>query len=81
MTDQENLIHDGVCPVCGEEFTDGFENIGEAESIEGVRLCIIKKDGSKEIGECLLHLPDDQEGYDLDEDPQGLTEPEVKPYG
>jgi hypothetical protein len=34
-----------------------------------------------EIGECLLHLPDDQEGYDLEEDPEGLTEPEVMPYG
>jgi hypothetical protein len=57
MTDSEQLIHDGVCPVCGEEFTDGFEHVAEAESIEGVRLCVIEKDGGDEIGECLLHLP------------------------
>lgn len=77
MTSNEDLIHDGVCPVCGEEFTDGFEDVTEAESIEGVRLCVIEKDGEGEIGECLLHLPDDQEGYDLEEDPKGLTEPEI----
>jgi len=81
MTDSENLVHDGVCPVCGEEFTDGFEGIAEGQSVEGVRLCVIEKDEDGEIGECLLHLPDDQEGYDLEEDPDGLTEPEVMPYG
>jgi len=75
----EDLIHDGICPVCGEEFTDGFEDVSEGQSIEGVRLCVIEKDGDDEIGECLLHLPDDQEGYDLEEDPLDLTEPEMMP--
>jgi len=56
--DGEDLVYDGVCPVCGEEFTDGFDDVDEGACIEEVRLCVIEKDGD-EIGECLLHLPEE----------------------
>lgn len=80
----EELVHNGICPVCGEEFTDGFDDIAEAESVEGVRLCVIEKDSDAEIGDCLLHLPEDQEGYDIEEDPdtewfKGATEDQISP--
>lgn len=78
-SDSEDLIYGGECPVCGEEFTDGFEDVEGGESIEGVRLCIIEKENEKDVGSCLMHLPEDQEGYDIDEDPQNLTDPEAMP--
>lgn len=56
-----DLAYGGVCPVCGEEFEDDFEDVEAGEPIEGVRLCVVEMDGEAEIGECLLHLPDDQE--------------------
>ena len=39
----EDLIYDGECPVCGEEYTDGwtFTKANEGESIEGVKICIV----------------------------------------
>lgn len=54
---RDELAYGGVCPVCGDEFTDGFERLQdlENESIEGVRLCVI--DPPKET---LIHLPEDQ---------------------
>jgi hypothetical protein len=58
--DQE-LAYGGVCPVCGEEFTDGFEHVEEGESIEGVRICITEKVEDSKDGECLMHLPEEVE--------------------
>ncbi len=42
-------------------FNQDGEHVAEGQSVEGVRLCVIEKDGDGEIGECLLHLPDDKE--------------------
>lgn len=55
-TDDE-LVYGGVCPVCNEEFTDGFEQLQDLTdvSIENVRLCVI--DPPDEV---LIHLPEDQ---------------------
>jgi hypothetical protein len=55
----QDLAYGGVCPVCGEEFVDGFDDVEEGESIEGVRICITEKDGND--GECLMHLPEEAE--------------------
>lgn len=63
MTDgeqqQDALIHDGVCPVCGEEFGDGWETFDEGNSIEDVRMCVVEKDDEGEIGESIVHLPEE----------------------
>lgn len=61
--EREDLVYGGICPVCGDEFTDGFSRLGDlvGESIEGVRICVIDPPEK-----CLFHLPDDQ-GESLDE--------------
>lgn len=56
---EPELAHGGVCPVCGDEFTDGFDDLAEGESVEGVRLCVIETDGDG-TGDGLFHLPQDQ---------------------
>lgn len=55
--DRDDLVYGGICPVCGDEFTDGFEVLEalEGESIEGVRLCVIDAPENT-----LMHLPEDQ---------------------
>jgi len=60
---REDLVYGGVCPVCGDEFTDGFERLQDlkGESIEGVRICVIDPPE-----ECLFHLPEDQNGRSPD---------------
>lgn len=54
---RDDLVYGGVCPICGDEFTDGFERLNDmqGESIEGVRICIIDPPE-----ENLFHLPEDQ---------------------
>jgi len=52
MTD-EDLIYDGVCPICGYEFIDGFSDLEKAESYDG-RICVIEKEGDR--GEMLVHI-------------------------
>lgn len=60
----DDLVYGGVCPVCGDEFTDGFERLEdlENESIGGVRICVINPPE-----ECLLHLPEDQSDREADQ--------------
>jgi hypothetical protein len=60
---REKLAYGGVCPVCGDEFTDGFERLKdlEGESIEGVRICVIDPPE-----ENLFHLPEDQADHSGD---------------
>lgn len=53
---ETELAYGGVCPVCGEEFDDGFDDLEDGESYEGVRICIVDK-GAEE-GEALIHVPD-----------------------
>lgn len=53
----EDLIHGGECPVCGEEFGDGFDDIEEGEQINDVRVCVIEKDGDGEMADGIIHLP------------------------
>jgi len=52
----DELVHDGVCPVCGDEFADGFNEIEQGESVDGVRICIVDKGAAE--GEALIHLPE-----------------------
>jgi hypothetical protein len=61
----EGLAYGGVCPVCGDEFTDGFHRLQDrkGESIEGVRICLIDPPE-----ECLFHLPTDQNDRSIDAD-------------
>jgi len=54
----DDLIHDGECPVCGDEFADGFDEFNEGDTIEGVRICVIEKDSVSEVGDAIIHLPD-----------------------
>ena len=60
---REHLAYGGVCPVCGDEFTDGFERLKdlEGESIESVRICVIDPPE-----ETLIHLPEDQTDQEED---------------
>lgn len=59
----DDLAYGGVCPVCGDEFVDGFSGLEQGESVDGARVCIVDKGGDE--GEALLHLPG--KGGDLDE--------------
>jgi len=61
--EDDDLAYGGVCPVCGDKFTDGFERLQDlkGESIEGVRICVIDPPE-----ECLFHLPEDQNGRSQD---------------
>jgi hypothetical protein len=55
---QDELAHGGVCPVCGEEFGDGFGDIKEGQQIDNARICVIDKtqDG-EEMANGIIHLP------------------------
>lgn len=59
--DDTELVHDGVCPVCGEEFGDGWDVFEEGDQIEDVRMCVIEKNDQDEIGESIIHLPEEIE--------------------
>lgn len=59
MGDDE-LVYGGVCPVCGDEFFDGFDDLDEDESYDA-RVCIVEKYDEDGEGSCLIHL----EGDDL----------------
>jgi hypothetical protein len=52
---QEELYNGGVCPVCGEEFVDGFDALGVGKSYEA-KVCI-EEVGDDGEGKCLIHLP------------------------
>lgn len=42
MTD-DDLIFGGVCPVCGDEFADGWDVVEEGESYPGSKVCIVER--------------------------------------
>ena len=54
MPMSDDLVYGGVCPVCGEEFEDGYENLEENESYDA-RICVDEVDGKGE-GKMLVHL-------------------------
>jgi len=54
-TDRSNLAYGGVCPVCGDEFIDGFEPLEESTSYEG-RICVIEKNPETNDGKMLVHI-------------------------
>lgn len=58
----EDLAYGGVCPVCGDEFTDGFDELQEGESREDVRVCVVELEDGE--ADALFHLPDDQTDRD-----------------
>lgn len=54
-TDGESaLYNDGVCPVCGEEFVDGFDGLDENESYDA-KVCIETKTSQRD-GKALIHI-------------------------
>lgn len=53
--EREDLAYGGVCPVCGEEFIDGFGRLNEGESYDG-RICVVEKNEETADGEMLVHL-------------------------
>jgi len=57
----DTVVYDGICPVCGEEFTDGFDDLEVGESIEGVRLCVLETNQEDQTGNALFHLPEDHD--------------------
>lgn len=65
MTDDSEgeLLHGGACPVCGEEFGDGFESIEEGQQIDNVRVCVVEKNDDGEMADGIIHLP-----WEVDED-------------
>jgi len=50
----KDLVYNGICPVCGEEFIDGYGDLEEDESYEA-RICVDEIDGKGE-GKMLVHL-------------------------
>lgn len=54
---REHLWNDGICPVCGEEFIDGFGPLNEGESYDG-RICVTEKNEGTGDGHMLVHLRD-----------------------
>lgn len=53
----EELAYGGVCPVCGDEFEDGFDRLDEDESYQ-VKMCVVERE--REDAEALFHLPDQE---------------------
>lgn len=51
---RDDLAFGGICPVCDEEFTDGYDELDEGKSYNA-RICVIEKDG-KDEGSMLVHL-------------------------
>jgi len=62
---REDLAYGGICPICGDGFTNGIKRLKglEGESIEGVRICVIDPPE-----ETLFHLPEDQTDRSVDID-------------
>lgn len=54
----DSLAYGGICPVCGEEFTDGYDEVEPGNSYEA-KICVVEKDG-KDEGSMLVHLVDDR---------------------
>lgn len=52
---REHLIYDGICPICGGEFIDGYGALEEGESYNA-RICVDEVDGEGD-GKMLVHLP------------------------
>lgn len=59
---REDLIYGGVCPVCGEEFTDGAKIVDEyvGESVD-IKMCITEGIEGGD-GSALMHLPEGLDG-------------------
>jgi len=62
FTEDRDLINDGVCPVCGDEFVDGFDELGEGET-HNARVCIVEHAEMLDHGQMLVHF----EGDDADD--------------
>lgn len=74
MTDDE-LAYDGVCPVCGCAFGDGFDDIDGGETVTGTRICVIEKDENGGIADGIIHLP-----QEVSEDTVSLALTEADAY-
>jgi len=56
---RDDLVYGGVCPVCDDEFIDGYDDLEEGESYEA-RICVDEIDGDGE-GKMLVHLTGDED--------------------
>lgn len=59
--DDRDLINDGVCPVCGDEFVDGFDELEEGETHDA-RVCIVEHAEMLDHGQMLVHLEENDAG-------------------
>lgn len=50
-----HLWNDGICPVCGDEFIDGFDPLTEGKSYDA-KVCIDEKNEETGDGHMLVHL-------------------------
>jgi hypothetical protein len=50
-----DLYNDGICPVCGDEFIDGFDPLEAGESY-AAKVCIDEKNEATGEGHMLVHL-------------------------
>lgn len=55
---RDDLVYGGICPVCGEEFIGGYDELIENESYEA-RICVDEIDGEGD-GKMLVHLTGDK---------------------
>ena len=59
----DDLIYDGECPVCGEPFGCGFDDIDEGDQIDNARICVVeKRDDGSEMKDGIIHLPSEISG-------------------
>jgi hypothetical protein len=75
----EDLVHDGICPVCGEPFTDGFAEVEEGESYKG-RICVTEKDEDGNDGTMLVHLTGDEDDEQEIATDGGVDQPDSEQF-
>lgn len=55
--DETDLIHNGICPVCGDEIAEPGEDLEEGESYDA-KICVVEDMSGEDGGESIIHLPD-----------------------
>ena len=51
---RDDLVYGGICPVCDEEFIDGYDDLEEMQSYNA-RICVDEIEGNGE-GKMLVHI-------------------------
>lgn len=47
-----------ICPVCGDEFVIGWDDVSEGQSIDDIRICVVEKDGDGRLDHGVIHFPE-----------------------